>query len=79
MNKKVMSLLLSVILVVTSVFVSNIVAYAEEPSGGLKVTATSNYFPKKSTFVANSEEYVTVTYFINSSKDMLGTQWELKL
>ena len=66
------------ILVVTSVFVSNIVAYAEEPSGGLKVTATSNYFPKKSTFVANSEEYVTVTYFINSSKDMLGTQWELK-
>ena len=74
-----MSLLLSLILVVTSVFVSNIVAYAEEPSGGLKVTATSNYFPKKSTFVANSEEYVTVTYFINSSKDMLGTQWELKL
>ena len=46
MNKKVMSLLLSLILVVTSVFVSNIVAYAEEPSGGLKVTATSNYFPK---------------------------------
>ena len=72
-----MSLLLSLILVVTSVFVSNIVAYAEEPSGGLKVTATSNYFPKKSTFVANSEEYVTVTYFINSSKDMLNTQWEL--
>ena len=45
---------------------------------GLKVNATSNYFPAFSTFVKEGEEYVTVTYFIDSSKDMLNCQWELK-
>ena len=50
---------------------------ATEASKGLTVNATSNYFPAFSTFVKEGEEYVTVTYFIDSSKDMLNCEWEL--
>lgn len=45
---------------------------------GLNVTATSNYFPEKSVFIQAGEEYVTVTYYIDSAKDMLNCQWQLK-
>ncbi|MEE0868254.1 MAG: hypothetical protein U0L70_00525, partial [Ruminococcus sp.] len=51
---------------------------ATEAPKGLTVNATSNYFPAFSTFVKEGEEYVTVTYFLDSSKDMLNCQWELK-
>ena len=77
MYKKVMSILLSLILVVTSVFVSNLSVFAEEPTETLTVNATSNYFPQNSVTVAEGEEYVTVTYFINSSKNVLDLQWTL--
>ena len=77
MYKKVMSVLLSLILVVTSVFVSNLGVFAEEPTETLTVNATSNYFPQNSVTVAEGEEYVTVTYFINSSKNVLDLQWTL--
>ena len=51
---------------------------ATEAPKGLTVNATSNYFPAFSTFVKDGEEYVTVTYFLDSAKDMLDCQWELK-
>ncbi len=56
---------------------------AAQPSeGSLKVTGTSNYFPKtvqsftKEQLAAN-DDLVTVTYKINSPKNLLNTDWEL--
>ena len=56
---------------------SNTVTSREGIEDTLKVNATSNYFQTVSTTVNKDEEYVTVTYFINSSKDILDTQWTL--
>ena len=77
MFKKVMSVFLTLMLVISSVLVSGIGVYAADPSERLTVNATSNYFPKNSVTVAEGEEYVTVTYFINSSKNVLDLQWTL--
>ena len=49
----------------------------------LTVKATSNLFPEKTyTFtqdeLAANDNKVTVTYFINSEKDLLNTQWTLR-
>ena len=56
---------------------------AAQPSeGSLKVTGTSNYFPKtvqsftQEELTANNN-LVTVTYKINSPKNLLNTDWEL--
>ena len=51
----------------------------------LKVNATSNYFPAVSTTAEVSDtspnetvlRYVTVTYFVDSTKDVLDLQWTL--
>ena len=77
MFKKVMSVFLTLMLVISSVLVSGIGVYAVDPSERLTVNATSNYFPQNSVTVAEGEEYVTVTYFINSSKNVLDLQWTL--
>ena len=77
MFKKVMSVFLTLMLVISSVLVSGIGVYAADPSERLTVNATSNYFPQNSVTVAEGEEYVTVTYFINSSKNVLDLQWTL--
>ena len=77
MFKKVMSVFLTLMLVISSVLVSGIGVYAADPSKRLTVNATSNYFPQNSVTVAEGEEYVTVTYFINSSKNVLDLQWTL--
>ena len=77
MFKKVMSVLLTLMLLISSALVSGIGAYATDPSERLTVNATSNYFPQNSVTVAEGEEYVTVTYFINSSKNVLDLQWTL--
>ena len=77
MFKKVMSILLTLMLLISSALVSGIGAYATDPSERLTVNATSNYFPQNSVTVAEGEEYVTVTYFINSSKNVLDLQWTL--
>ena len=45
---------------------------------GVKVNATSNYFPAASASMADGTQYVTVTYFMDSAKDMLNCQWILK-
>ena len=56
---------------------------AAQPSeGSLKVTGTSNYFPKTvQSFtqeeLAAKDNLVTVTYKINSPKNLLNTDWEL--
>ena len=54
---------------------------ATEPTtaaaGGLTVNATSNYFPAYSVNLSDDEEYVTVTYFIESEKNILNVQWEM--
>ena len=49
-------------------------APAEE---GLNVKATSNYFPEFTQHFDASTDTVTVTYFINSEKRMLNSQWKL--
>ena len=49
-------------------------APAEE---GLNVKATSNYFPEFTQHFDASTDNVTVTYFINSEKRMLNSQWKL--
>ena len=77
MFKKVMSVFLTLMLVISSVLVSGIGVYAADSSERLTVNATSNYFPQNSVTVAEGEEYVTVTYFINSSKNVLDLQWTL--
>ncbi len=43
----------------------------------LTVNATSNFFPTAQATFNKDYSQVTVTYLINSSKDMLNTQWTL--
>lgn len=71
------SFLLLLSLVVVFSFILKIDTSAAEATAGLKVNAASNYFSTTSTTVGKGEGYVTVTYFINSTKDMLNTQWTL--
>lgn len=66
MFKKVMSVFLTLMLVISSVLVSGIGVYAADPSERLTVNATSNYFPQNSVTVAEGEEYVTVTYLLTA-------------
>lgn len=75
--KRAVSFLLLLSLVVVFSFVPINDTSAAETTAGLKVNATSNFFPEASVTVDEGEEYVTVTYFINSTKDMLNTQWTL--
>ena len=75
--KRAVSLLLLFSLVVVFEFVLINDTSAAETTSGLKVNATSNYFPAAYTTVDGGEEYVTVTYFMNSPKDVLNVQWTL--
>ena len=49
-----------------------------DPDGRFSVTAKSNLFATASTkFASGATETVTVTYFMNSAKDLLSTDWVL--
>ena len=62
----------------TTVPETTVVATTEEvPAGTLTVNATSNLFPASSTVVAGDEEYVTVTYYFESEKNVLNADFEL--
>ena len=47
------------------------------PAGALTVNATSNLFPASSNVVAGDEEYVTVTYYFESEKNVLNADFNL--
>ena len=49
----------------------------EVPAGALTVNATSNLFPASSNVVASDEEYVTVTYYFESEKNVLNADFNL--
>ncbi len=49
----------------------------EVPAGTLTVNATSNLFPASSKVVAGDEEYVTVTYYFESEKNVLNADFKL--
>ena len=49
----------------------------EVPAGALTVNATSNLFPASSNVVAAEEEYVTVTYYFESEKNVLNADFNL--
>ena len=49
----------------------------EVPTGTLTVNATSNLFPASSNAVAGDEEYVTVTYYFESEKNVLNADFNL--
>ena len=49
----------------------------EVPAGTLTVNATSNLFPASSNVVAGDEEYVTVTYYFESEKNVLNADFNL--
>ena len=49
----------------------------EVPVGTLTVNATSNLFPASSKVVAGYEEYVTVTYYFESEKNVLNADFNL--
>ena len=49
----------------------------EVPAGTLTVNATSNLFPASSKVVAGNEEYVTVTYYFESEKNVLNADFNL--
>ncbi len=49
----------------------------EVPAGALTVNATSNLFPASSNVVAGDEEYVTVTYYFESEKNVLNADFNL--
>ena len=49
----------------------------EVPVGTLTVNATSNLFPASSNVVAGDEEYVTVTYYFESEKNVLNADFNL--
>ena len=49
----------------------------EVPVGTLTVNATSNLFPASSNVVAGYEEYVTVTYYFESEKNVLNADFNL--
>ena len=49
----------------------------EVPAGALNVNATSNLFPASSKVVAGDEEYVTVTYYFESEKNVLNADFNL--
>ena len=44
------------------------------PSKGLELTATSNFLPSQTVKVDEGEEFVTVSYFMDSPKDILNAQ-----
>ena len=49
----------------------------EVPADTLTVNATSNLFPASSKVVAGDEEYVTVTYYFESEKNVLNADFNL--
>ena len=49
----------------------------EVPVGTLTVNATSNLFPASSNVVAGDEEYVTVTYYFETEKNVLNADFNL--
>ena len=49
----------------------------EVPAGALTVNATSNLFPASSNVIACDEEYVTVTYYFESEKNVLNADFNL--
>ena len=49
----------------------------EVPVGNLTVNATSNLFPASSNVFAGDEEYVTVTYYFESEKNVLNADFNL--
>ena len=81
--KKSLSVVLVVAMLFTTLFSASVFAASDSETTatvettGLTVNATSNYFPANSAYVDDNEEYVTVTYMIDSTKDMLNCQWQL--
>ena len=62
----------------TTVPETTVAATTEEvPAGTLTVNATSNLFPASSNVVAGDEEYVTVTYYFESEKNVLNADFNL--
>ena len=62
----------------TTVAETTVAATTEEvPAGALTVNATSNLFPASSNVVAGYEEYVTVTYYFESEKNVLNADFNL--
>ena len=62
----------------TTVAETTVAATTEEvPAGALTVNATSNLFPASSNVVAGDEEYVTVTYYFESEKNVLNADFNL--
>ena len=62
----------------TTVPETTVAATTEEvPVGTLTVNATSNLFPASSNVVAGDEEYVTVTYYFESEKNVLNADFNL--
>ena len=62
----------------TTVAETTVAATTEEvPAGTLTVNATSNLFPASSNVVAGDEEYVTVTYYFESEKNVLNADFNL--
>ena len=49
----------------------------EVPAGTLTVNATSNLYPVSSKVLARDEEYVTVTYYFESEKNVLNADFNL--
>lgn len=74
--KKTMAMILAIIMLLVALPVTT--AAAAEPSSTLKVTATSNYFPTSQTTLKSGQKYVTVTYYVDSQKDLLNCQWDLE-
>ena len=62
----------------TTVPETTVAATTEEvPAGALNVNATSNLFPASSNVIAGDEEYVTVTYYFESEKNVLNADFNL--
>ena len=83
MSKKIISLVLAMMLMITMVTIGMVGASAAESSvqtGAqpyLTLNATSNYFPATTSYYDETTNEVTVTYSFQSSKRVLNYQWYL--
>ncbi len=72
---KLTSIILAVMLIMSCTYPT--LSVSASTTKELKVTATSNLFPTAQTTFNEDYSQVTVTYLINSEKDMLNCEWAL--
>ncbi len=72
---KTISIVLAIILAISCICPT--LSVSATTANELKVTATSNLFPTAQTTFNDDYSQVTVTYLINSEKDMLNCEWAL--